>query len=149
MSLYPCSACAERVPGKLSQIYWAWNRADGTRRAVKQRLCMTCFCMHVLPVATAAMEALVACPVCHTSTVSDMDPVYATIYMPGQPQMDAEMALCGPCAVEVRNRAQLGAEDLPDRQGELGGSSPPPVTSADAWKALGLDPSVRVRESRT
>lgn len=143
MSLYPCSACAERVPGKLSQVYWAWIRADGSRGAWRQRLCLTCFCMHVLPIATAALEALVACPVCHAGTATDMDPVYATVYMPGQERMDAEMALCGPCAVEVRNRALVGAEALPDRQGGLGGSSPPPVSAADAWAALGLRPNGR------
>jgi len=146
VSLYPCSGCSERVPGKLAQIYWAWNLADNSRVAYKQRLCMQCFMRDVWQVAIDAQAQVVACPVCHAGTVDDMDPVYATIYCPGQPQIDAEMALCGPCAVEVRNRAQAGAEKLPDRQGALGGSSPPPVTAAQAWAALGLDPAVRVPE---
>jgi hypothetical protein len=138
MSLYPCSACQQRVPGKLAQVYWAWNQADGVRVAYKQRLCMTDFTASVWPLAMEAQQNVVACPACHVGTVDDMDPVYATIYCPGQPQVDAEMALCGPCAVEVRNRAVAGAEKLPDRQGALGGSGPPPVTPADSWAALGI-----------
>ena len=143
MSLYLCSACQERVPGKLSQVYWAWIRADGTRASMKQRLCMTCFCINVLPIATDALSAIVACPVCHAGTLDDMDPIYATVYMPGQPRMDVEMATCGPCAVEVRNRALAGAVELSDRQGALGGSSPPTISAADAWAALGLTPNGR------
>ncbi len=143
MSLYPCSACDERVPGKLSQIYWAWNQADGRRVAYKQRLCLTCFSRNVYPALIEGFANLVACPVCHQGTVDDMDPVYATIYTPGQPQIDAEWALCGACAVEVRNRAILGSDKLPDRQDGVGGSSPPPVSAADAWAALGLAPNGR------
>lgn len=140
MSLYPCSACSERVPGKMSQIYWAWVKADQTRAAYKQRLCMQCFMTNVWVVVLQAMDNLVACPVCHEGTAENMDPVYATLYVPGQPRMDTEMALCPRDAVEVRNRALLGAETLQDRQGALGGSSPPPPTAAEAWAALGIVP---------
>ena len=143
MSLYPCSACGQRAPGKLAQVYWAWLRADQSRVSYKQRLCTTCYCMHVLPVAAEAVSNVVACPVCHAGTLDDMDPVYATIYLPGQDRTDAEMALCGPCAVEVRNRALLGAEQLVDRGAEVGGPSPQPVTAADAWAALGIRPNGR------
>jgi hypothetical protein len=143
VSLYPCSSCHERVPGKLSQVYWAWLRSDGTRGAWRQRLCAQCFGTNVYVPAVSAMTELVSCPVCHAGTADDMDPVYATIYTPGQPRIDVEMALCGPCAVEIRNRALLGAEALPDRQGEVGGSSPPQVSAADTWAALGLTPNGR------
>ena len=140
MSLYPCSACSERVPGKMSQVYWAWLRADDTRVAYKQRLCSACFITNVWIAASEAMNNLVACPVCHEGTADNMDPVYATLYVPGQPRMDAEMALCPRDAVEIRNRALLGAESLQDRQSALGGSSPPPPTAADTWAALGITP---------
>jgi hypothetical protein len=99
--------------------------------------------MHVLPVALEAQENVVACPVCHVGTLDDMDPVYATIYLPRQERMDAELACCPRDAVEVRNRALLGADRLPDRGAEVGGSSPQPVTAADAWAALGIRPNGR------
>ena len=140
MSLYPCSACSERVPGKLSQVYWAWIRADGVRVAYKQRLCLKCFSVTLLGLIPSALENLVTCPACGISTVDDMDPVYATCYVPGQPQLDLELALCGAHAVEIRNRALAGAETLADRQGALGGSSPPPQLPTDAWAALGILP---------
>jgi len=143
VSLYPCSACGNRVPGKLSQIYWAWNQADGHRVAYKQRLCLNDFTATVYPVLVKGMADMVSCPACGISTINDMDPVYATIYTPGQPQIDAEWAMCPACAVEVRNHAIEGSERLPDRQDGVGGSSPPPVTAADAWRALGLAPNGR------
>lgn len=143
MSLYPCSACGERSPGKLAQIYWAWNQADGGRVSYKQRLCTTCYCMHVLPIALEATENVVACPVCHEGTLDDMDPVYATIYLPRQDRNDAEMALCARDAVEVRTRAMRGAERLTDREVGSGGPSPQPVTAADVWAALGIRPNGR------
>lgn len=99
--------------------------------------------MNVLPLAVEAQEAVVACPVCHIGTLDDMDPVYCTVYIPGQERQDVEMALCGPCAVNVRQRALTGAETLADRQGSSGGSSPPPPSAADAWSALGLRPNGR------
>jgi hypothetical protein len=143
VSLYPCSACGQRSPGKLAQVYWAWVLVDGTRRSYKQRLCTTCYCMHVLPVAIAAADNVVACPVCHMGTLDDMDPVYATIYLPRQDRQDAEMALCGKCAVEIRRRALVGAEQLVDREVGSGGPSPQPVDPADVWAALGIRPNGR------
>jgi DNA-directed RNA polymerase subunit RPC12/RpoP len=143
MSLYPCSSCSQRVPGKLAQIYWAWMLADESRVAYRQRLCMQCMMQNAWTPIIEAQANVVACPACHAGTVDDMDPVYATVFIPGQPRIDAEMALCAPCAVEVRNRALVGSEKLPDRQGALGGSSPPPVTATDAWAALGLRPNGR------
>jgi hypothetical protein len=143
VSLYPCSSCSQRVPGKLCQIYWAWFQADDVRVAYRQRLCMTCFSASVYAPMLDAMNDLVSCPICHAGTASDMDPVYATIYIPGQPQIQSEMALCGPCAVEMRNRALVGAEKLPDRRDESGGSSPPTISAADSWAALGIRPNGR------
>ena len=108
MSLYPCSACSERVPGKMSQVYWAWLRADGMRVAYKQRLCSTCFITNVWIAASEAMNNLVACPVCHEGTADNMDPVYATLYVPGQPRMDAEMALWQQHSHDIATQARNG-----------------------------------------
>jgi hypothetical protein len=141
VSLLPCSGCGERVPGKLSTVYWAWFRADQTRYACRQRLCLACFVATVVPLAEASAQNLVACPVCHEDTISDMDPVYADIYMPNQPKHRAELALCGAHAVEIRNRAQRGCELLPDRLGGVGGPQPPNDDPNDAWAAIGLLPS--------
>ena len=140
MSLYPCSLDGKRHPGKLAQVYWAWVKADGERLALRQRLCQGCYMESVYPVAIAAQSALAACPVCHISTVDDMDPVYATVFLPKQPRGDVEMALCPPCAVRIRVMAQTGSEPLEDRGIGVGGPAPLGPDAADSWAAIGIPP---------
>jgi hypothetical protein len=143
MSLQPCSSCGQRSREKLAWVYWAWNTADGKRSGWLQKLCAACFGMNVLPIYLDSMSEILQCPVCHSGTESDYDAVYGTIYAPGQPRIDMECATCGPCAVEVRNRAQVGATKLPDRRDDVGGPAPQLPSAADAWAALGLVPNGR------
>jgi len=42
MSLFPCSLCKLRKPGKLANAYWAWFNQDGSRSAWRVRLCLGC-----------------------------------------------------------------------------------------------------------
>ena len=139
MSLIPCSSCGQRVVEKLSQVTWAWQRADRVRVAYRQRLCLACYVANVLGLDVEWMPGQpVTCPACHINSEDDMDPVYATAYVPGSGKLQYELGLCGPCAVEIRNRAMAGAEFLPDRPG--GGVSGAPDTGSrtDAWSQLGI-----------
>lgn len=143
MSLYPCSSCGQRATGKLSSVTWAWNRADNQRVAYRQRLCVGCFTVNVLGLPMLPAEAEITCPRCGIGTQNDMDPIYATAFVPGIGRYDLEWATCAPCAVEVRVAAQENAELLADRQqGSLGagGSGPQTISAGDTWRALGLEP---------
>jgi hypothetical protein len=140
VSLFPCSGCGERVPEKLAQATWAWNLADGSRVAYRQRLCLACYASVVLPLGTKVAESLYTCPLCGGDPGDDMDPVYLTVFTPGIGKGRLEMATCSACAVEIRTRARSGAVKLDDRP--MPEQTPGPRTDvhADPWAALGLKP---------
>jgi hypothetical protein len=80
------------------------------------------------------------CPACGIGTADDYDAVYLSYYLPGMPSGQAEMPLCGPCAVTVRNTAMEGAAPLEDRGVGVGGPQPVAQSAAEAWASLGLRP---------
>ena len=140
VSLIPCSADGQRVVEKLCQVTWAWNLADRSRVAYRQRLCVTHFCSALLTLDKPwSVGDGVTCPACGIDTADDMDPVYATAFVPGTGKVQFEFALCPVHAAEVRVAAQVGAERLEDRQDSSRGqapSTPPPAELP--WAALGL-----------
>jgi hypothetical protein len=137
MSLYPCSACGERPIGqKLAQCTWAWWNAANTRVAWRQRLCVACYATTLAPLSIEAQNERLECPACHTNVELDMDPVYATVFVPGHGPLRLELPLCGPCAVEIRNRAMLGAVKLEDRGFGGQDTGPQTETPASAWDAF-------------
>jgi hypothetical protein len=143
MSLIPCDSCGRKVPEKLCQTTWAWYNAAGERVAYRQRLCTACFCSTVLPLDQEKdfVNGL-TCPACGISTEHDMDPIYATCYIPGQGKTQIEAPTCAACAVTVRARAQNGAQRLEDRQSRgnepLGPST---VTTRESyWSSIGIVP---------
>jgi len=142
VSLFPCSACGERAPGKLSNATWAWFRADNTRVAWRQKLCVACYLANVAAIEQATRDDPLNCPMCHTDAGEQMDPCYLTIFLPGVGALRLEMATCSPCAVEVRNRAMAGATQLDDRLASSGGQSPSPQTNPalSVWAQLGIQP---------
>jgi len=138
VSLRPCSACSERPVGqKLSSCYWSWNRADRSRVAYLQRLCITCFCMRVLPMIGLEYGAEIMCPLCHSPSGDDMDPVYCKVYVPGQVEQALELPTCPKCAVALRSQAIEGATQLDDRNTGFGGQAPE-QSAQDTWSSLGL-----------
>lgn len=140
MSLYPCSMCEQRTPGKLCQATWAWWRADNTRVAYRQRLCVTCFAQHISPLEVQSREFTLLCPVCGTNSEGDMDPVYLTVYVPTVGPVRLEMPCCGACAVELRVLAQRNATKLEDQSDSLGAADRSPQTQVGPWAALGIQP---------
>ncbi len=142
-----CNSCGSVGTVKLCSCYWAWMRADRSRAAYLQKLCFACFVEQALPLISAAMEPVLMCPACGISTVDDHDDVFLTYCVPGEDKALSEMPLCGPCAVVVRNKALKGATELEDRRlGSLGAESgPQPVSGADVWRSLGLDPRIQAR----
>jgi hypothetical protein len=137
--LVPCDSCGSRDRGKNSWVCWAWNRADNERVAYKQRLCLQCFMANALPLIQAAFDGQFACPVCHSDPGQQLDPIYLTYIVPGHDKEQADLALCAPCAVEVRIRAQVGAELMHDREQGVGAYAPT-QSPTTAWDALGLRP---------
>lgn len=137
--LVPCSACGSREPGKNAWVLWAWNRADNERVAYRQRLCLMCVATTLAPLVISAQDSPMLCPSCHSDAGEQMDPIYSTYILPGDAKRQAEFATCGPCAVEVRNRAMVGADKLDDRP--VGVGAPTPAASpTSGWDALGLRP---------
>jgi hypothetical protein len=132
--------CQQQQVGKPASLYWAWVRADGKRKAWKQQICQDCFREHLVKLIVNSMEPVLICPACGIGTVDDYDAVYLTYCMPGMPKDQSEMPLCGACAVEVRNKALLGAKELDDRGVGVGGPQPQPQSAAQTWADLGLVP---------
>jgi len=135
-----CPLCEQQIQGKPASLYWAWTRADGRRKAWKQKVCTDCFRERYVRLVVASMEPVLICPACGISTVDDYDAVYLTYCLPGMPKDQSEMPLCGPCAVETRNLALTGATELENRELGVGGPQPVAQSGAEVWASLGLRP---------
>lgn len=139
MQLVPCAVGPHRSPEKPSTLFWAWNRADGVRKAYKQRLCVGHFAERIVPLEVAAEGELLVCPCCGISTQEDLDPVYLIAYLPGVGREDCQLATCGACAAKLRAQAMENAVELENRS--LGAESQPPTKDSSAvWRALGRNP---------
>jgi len=139
--LIPCSVCRQRPEEKLSQVTWAWNPRPRERVAYRQRLCITCFCSSVLPLdKDVEPEGALTCPGCGIDTEHDMDPVYCTSFIPGTGKLQLSLPLCANCAIEVRNRAQMGAELLPEQEAGSRGQAPGTPPRPSVWEQLGIAP---------
>ena len=141
MSVYPCSTCRQRKPGKLATAYWAWFLADGERSAWKLRYCPACAQGALLALLTSLLGSgesrnVFACISCGGSAEKDSDPIYLTLYLPGKEPMEYALQLDGACAAKLRIPITTHGERLADRGGLVRGPSP----STSAWDALGLAP---------
>ncbi len=141
MSVYPCSVCRQRKPGKLCSAYWAWFLADGERSAWKLRYCPADAESHLLALLTKLREAdgtshAFACVSCGANAAEDSDPIYLTLYLPGKEPQEYALQLDSACAAKLRIPITQSGERLPDRSGVVRGPSP----SISAWDALGLTP---------
>lgn len=121
MSFKPCSAHGHRIDGKLATLYSAWFLADGSRTAWKQSLCAPCVKTTLAPLLAAvgeASSAVTACPACGSDASSDLDPIYLNLYMPKQDGKEFALPTCSACAAKLRVSLQVGAQRLPDRNGQ-------------------------------
>lgn len=142
MSVFPCSFCRQRKPGKLATAYWAWFLANGERSAWKLRYCPACAAEHLSQVLSdlrrlGESSEVFACVSCGMDASEDSDPIYLTLYLPSKEPMEYALQLDGACAVKLRSPITTHGERLPDRGGVVRGPSP----STSAWDALGLAPS--------
>jgi hypothetical protein len=142
--LQPCSACRVRPTEKLSQVTWAWNPRPLERLAYRQKLCLACFVQRFTAYdKPIAPTGALTCPGCGIETEHDMEPVYATAFIPGVGKHTLEMPLCGACAVNVRVAAQENAELLPERAAPGSGAwsqAPDTAPQLSAWERLGILP---------
>lgn len=142
VSVYPCSECRLRKPGKLAAAYWAWFNADGSRSAWKLRYCPVCApeaLSIVLQASRLSAETsdVFACVSCGTDSSMDSDPMYLTLYLPGREPTEYALQLDSACAAKLRIPITEHGERLPDRGGVVRGPSP----STSAWDVLGLAPT--------
>jgi hypothetical protein len=137
MSVFPCSVCRARKPGKLATTYWAWFLADGARSAWKLRYCLDCAAEALsLPLSGSRQSEetleVFACVSCGADAKEDSDPIYCTCYLPGKEPMEIALQLDSACAAKLRIPITQNGERLPDRGGVVRGPSP----SLSAWDAL-------------
>lgn len=142
MSVYPCSICKTRRPGKLATAYWAWFQTDGSRRAVKVKYCLGCAPEHLSILLEASQLSpensnVFACVSCGADASEDSAPVYCTLYLPKKEPMEYALQLDDACAVKLRAMISTTGEPLEDRGGGVRGPSP----DTSAWDRLGLAPS--------
>lgn len=143
MSVFPCSMCRGRKPGKLASAYWAWFLADGSRSAWKLRYCLECATewLSIIFESSRQMDGNLeafACVSCGASAEMDNDPVYCTLYLPGREPAEYALQLDAACAAKLRIPITTHGERLPDRGGVVRGPSP---SLTSAWDAMGLAPT--------
>lgn len=142
MSVFPCSVCKLRKPGKLATAYWAWFLADQSRSAWKLRYCPAC-AQDVLLALLTKLNGLgdssdpLDCVSCGGKVQDDADPIYLTLFLPGKEPQEYAAQLDAACAAKMRIPITTQGERLADRGGLVRGPSP----SNSAWDALGLSPS--------
>jgi len=144
MSVFPCSLCRQRKPGKLANAYWAWFNADGSRSAWRVRTCPECAVEHfAILLSNSGLNPensnVFACVSCGADASEDSAPMYCTLYLPKKEPMEYAVQLDSACALKLQATISRSAERLPDRGGVVRG--PSPDTSVSAWDALGLAPS--------
>ena len=142
VSVYPCSVCGVRRPGKLASAYWAWFKADGSRSAWKMRYCPADAVDNLQQLLSnlrdmGENEEVFACVSCGASAAEDSDPIYLTLYLPGKEPMEYALQLDSACAAKLRIPITERGTKLEDRGGVVRGPSP----STSAWDALGLSPA--------
>lgn len=141
MSVFPCSVCRQRKPGKLATAYWAWFLADGSRSAWKVRYCPDCAADALSKLFNKLRQmdgksGVFDCVSCGRDSTGSSDPIYVTLYLPGKEPMEVALQLDAACAALLRIPIGEVGERLPDRGGVVRGPSP----SITAWDALGLAP---------
>lgn len=139
MSVYPCSVCKQRKPGKLASAYWAWFNADGERSAWKLRYCPGCAKESLLNLLQTLRDMgetdnAFACVSCGMNAAEDSDPVYLTLYLPSKEPTEYALQLNGACAAKLRIPITQYGERLPDRGGIVRGPSP----LLSTWDDLGF-----------
>jgi hypothetical protein len=144
VSVYPCSWCRQRKPGKLATAYWAWFLPDGSRSAWHIRYCPECAAEHLVALLNGMSQlgeesSVFACIACGSDSSQDSDPIYLTLYLPKKDPMEYALQLDAACAAKLRGPLVDHGKRLPDRGGLVRGPSP----SITAWDALGLAPMVQ------
>lgn len=141
MSVFPCSICKRRLPGKLASAYWAWFLADQSRVAWKVRYCPVCAAEHLSLLlkslhSMGSSTEVFACVSCGSDASTDSDPMYLTLFIPGKEATEYALQLDAACAAKLRIPITSQGDRLADRGGLVRGPSP----STSAWDALGLSP---------
>lgn len=138
-----CTSCGT---SSLEPLTWAsisWNRVDGTRRALKHKLCVACIAAKLAPIQVACQEPACVCPACHVDTTDNYDAVYGSFIPKGIGKFTYEAPFCPPCAAHFRIWAEQGAEVLPDRSLEERTGASERTSATAVWDSLGLRPRER------
>lgn len=135
MSVFPCGRCGQRVPGKLASVYWAWFDASGERQAWKELLCAPCVGTALRELLRKSQEAspnVAQCPACGSDSSADMDPIYATVYMPKMEPLELQLVTDAACAAKLRIPIVDSGRKLPNRRENEGPQAP----HANPWSEV-------------
>jgi hypothetical protein len=141
VSVYPCSVCRQRKPGKLATAYWAWFREEGDRCAYKCRYCPDCAmeALHKLLLELRGMGQVreaTACISCGSDANEDAVPIYLTLYLPKKEPEEFALMLDSSCSARIQAQIMAVGDPLADRGGLVRG----PSLSTRAWDEMGLVP---------
>jgi hypothetical protein len=142
VSFIPCSICARRNCGDLRHVYWFAPVRGADVLRVRQRLCPDCLAATVEALLTPPEAETLTCSACGISVEDDVFPIYLTWFPDKKKSERGAIALCEPHNVELRQRIQLGATVLPDRDIDpVDQVLAQPISAYAAFSALGrVDP---------
>jgi len=135
-----CSYGGEPAAPKLASIYWAWYTVSGQRVSWKTFSCVGCAPTSLGIIFRSLRNASESpdekhCASCGQVLDTDIDPIYVTLYLPGQERTDPEVWLDSACAAIIRSQIQSVGQRLPDRNVESRG---PLTLATDPWEAIGF-----------
>ena len=144
MIVRKCSLCGDAQAEPLVWTVFSWTQLDGSRTALKHRLCVECSATILAPLHVACERPVMLCPHCGIGTDDNYDAVYGTFVPKGVGTMRFEAPFCPPCAAHFRERVSPGGQPLPDRTPEDRTQlSPRRASAEDTWAALGIVPRAR------
>lgn len=135
-----CYRCGGTFQHKLASAYWAWFNAEGERSAWSMKYCPECAVaifsglLNDSPAADQESEVF-ACVSCGTDCSQDSDPIFCTLFLPGQPAMELSLQLDGACAANYRGPIVTNGDRLANRDGHS-----PRTARVDPWAAIGILP---------
>lgn len=116
-----CSFHSGPARSKMASIYWAKFGPGNDREAWKQRWCKPCFQEFFGPWYRSELDAYldggtVHCLYCDESNPNNLQPFFATAYLPGHEKESLDVEVCLSHLPNFEESIRRGAVALQDRQ---------------------------------
>lgn len=120
VSVYPCSNCGQRAPGRMAALYAAWFVSEGERVCYRERLCAACVTIvrdSLLVSVSDSSPNVSVCPLCGEDSSTNMSPLYLTIYLPKQEAREFALTTCTSCVSPYLASFAEKGDKMADRGG--------------------------------